>query len=172
MFFDDENDFGQGFNEWWENLSEEEKAEMDREEKQREMELNNHPLYKKSHEIREIVEAIIESLPEEERGMHFPMMESAMMLAPKFAGAFKCDLWLLAIENAATMRYHAQYIATGTHGFEIFGEAGSVDKRYVEMLRTEMKEYKKLFNQWMEEVHAMPRDFEMDRDEWGVYLRT
>jgi hypothetical protein len=173
MFFeDDENDFAKGFNEWWENLSEEEKAEIDRKEKAKWNQMENHPLYKKSREILEIVEAIVESLPEEERGMHSPMIESAMMLAPKFAGAYKCDLWLLAMENASIMRHHAQYIATGTHGFEIFGEEGSVDKRYVEMLRAEMKTYKKLFNEWMEEVHSMPKDFEMDQDEWGVYLRT
>lgn len=171
MFFeDDENDFGKGFNEWWENLSDEEKAEMDREEKEIRNNMTNHPLYKKSHEILEIVEAIIESLPEEEQRMHSPMLESAMMLAPKFAGAYKCDMWLLVMQNAAIMRYHAEYLTTGTSGFELFGD-GAVDKRYVNLLRTEMKNFKKLFTEWMEEVHAMPKDFEMDGDDWGVFRR-
>jgi hypothetical protein len=171
MFFEyDENDFGKEFNEWWKNLSEEEKAEIDRKGKEEENRMLNHPLYKKSNEILEIVEAIIESLPEEERDYHSPMIESAMMLGPKFAGAYNCDMWLLVMQNAALMRYHAQYVATGTYGFDMFGE-GAVDKRYVELLRTEMKTYKKLFNEWMEEVHAMPKDFEGDQDEWGVFVR-
>lgn len=168
---DDENDFIGGFNDWYGNLSEEEKAELEREEKQHSMELKNHPLYKKSHEILEIVSAIVESIPEGDRAMHAPVVESAMMLAPKFAGAYKCDVWLLAMQNAAIMCYHAQYVATGTYGFNMLGE-GEVDKRYVELLRREMKNYKKLFCEWMETVHAMPRDPEMDIDEWNVFRRA
>lgn len=134
------------------------------------MELENHPLYKKSHELLEIVEAIIDSLPDDERDMHLPMRESAMMLAPKFAGAYKCNMWLLAMQSAAIMRYHAQYVATATYGFNARGE-GEVDKRYVELLRTELRNYKQLFNDWMDEIHDLPYDFDMDRDEWGVFVK-
>jgi hypothetical protein len=171
MFFEDEeNDFTKGFNEWWNNLSEEEKAEMDRKEKDDWNNMTNHPLYKKAGEILGIVDSIIDSLPEEERAFHEPVRESAMMLAPKFAGAYNSDMWLLIMQNAAIMRYHAQYVATGTHGFNLLGDA-EVDERYVELLRNEMQEYKKIFNEWMEEVHAMPKDFEMDQDDWGVFVR-
>lgn len=170
MFWNDDDQVDD-LNAWYENLSEEEKAEMDREQKTEWNNMKNHPLYRKSHEILEIVEAILESIPEEERDIHAPMRESAMMLAPKFAGAYGCDIWLLAMQNAAIMREHAQYIATGTYGFNMINE-GEVDNRYVELLRKEMKEYKKLFVVWMDEVHAMPRDPEMDEDDWNVFRRT
>lgn len=170
MFFDDDNDQLEDFNSWYENLSEEEKAEMQRKADLKWKKMENHPLYKKAEEIVEIIDSIIDSLPEEERDFHEPVRESAMMLAPKFAGAYDADMWLLMMQNAAIMRYHAQYVATGTYGFNIMGET-QVDERYIELLRKEMQEYKALFNEWMETVHAMPRDFEMDHDDWGVFVR-
>lgn len=168
MFFDE--DQMDDFNAWYENLSEEEKAEMQREADVKWAKMENHPLYKKAEEIVVIVDSIIDSLPEEERDFHEPVRESAMMLAPKFAGAYDSDMWLLTMQNAAIMRYHAQYVATGTYGFNITGES-RVDGRYLELLRKEMQEYQVLFNEWMETVHALPRDPEMDEDDWGVFVR-
>src|SRR5690349_11657550 len=128
MFFEDDDQM-EDLNAWYENLSEEEKAEMDREHKEEWARMENHPLHKKSREILEIVDALIDSLPEEERAFHEPVRESAMMLGPKFAGAIGSDLWLLIMQNAALMRYHAEYVATGVNGFEIFGEE-KADARY------------------------------------------
>ena len=171
MFLEDENGEMEDFDTWFRNLSEEEKAEMEKCHQAKWADMKSHPLYKKAFEIMEIVEAIIESLPEEERDFHEPVRESAMMLAPKFAGAYNSDMWLLAMQNAAIIRYHAQYVSIGTYGFNLDGET-PVDNRYVELLRKEMKESQKLFNEWMEEVHAMPRDGEMDEDDWGVFRRN
>lgn len=170
MFFDDDDDQMDDFNAWYENLSEEEKAEIQRKADLKWKQMENHPLYKKAEEIVNVVETIIELLPEDERDFHEPVRESAMMLAPKFAGAYDCDMWLLMMQNAAIMRYHAQYVATGTYGFNIVGET-QVDERYIELLRKEMREYKKLFVEWMETVHATPRNSEMDEDDWGVFVR-
>lgn len=169
MFFDDDDQMDD-FNSWYENLSEEEKTAMQRKEDLKWKEMKNHPLYKKAEEIAAIVDSIIDSLPEDERGFHEPVRESAMMLAPKFAGVYDCDMWILIMQNAAIMRYHAQYVATGTYGFNVLGET-QVDERYIELLRKEMCEYKELFKEWMEKAHAMPRDFEMDEDDWGVFVR-
>jgi hypothetical protein len=170
MFFDNDDEQVEDFNSWYANLSEEEKAEMQRRADLKWTEMENHPLYRKAHEIVDIVASIIDSLPEDERDFHEPVRESAMMLAPKFAGAYDSDMWLLAMQNAAIMRYHAQYVATGTYGFNVEGDT-EVDERYIELLRREMDEYKLLFNEWMKTVHAMPRDPEMDEDEWGVFRR-
>lgn len=170
MFFDNDDDQMDDLNAWYENLSEEEKEKMKRESELKWAKMENHPLYRKAEEIVEIVDCIIDSLPEDERDFHEPVRESAMMLAPKFAGAYDSDLWLLMMQNAAIMRYHAQYVATGTYGFNITGET-QVDERYIELLRKEMREYKKLFNEWMETVHATERDPEMDQDDWGVFVR-
>lgn len=170
MIFEDEHEEMEDFNEWYANLSEEEKAEIKRKADLKWAKMQSHPMYLKAEEILNIVVIIVESLPENERDFHAPLVESAMMLAPKFAGAYGSDLWLLTMQNAAIMRYHAEYVATGTYGFNIAGET-PVDERYIELLRKEMREYKALFNEWMETVHAMPKDFEMDQDDWGVFVR-
>jgi hypothetical protein len=166
MFWNDDDDDDLG---WDDHLSEEEKAEIDRKHKAEDERLRNHPLYKQAHEILDIVNAIVDSLPEEERAFHSPMVESAYMLGPKFAGAFNSGSWLLTMQNAALMRYHAAYIATGTYGFNMHD--GEVDKRYVKLLREEMQTYKKLFNAWMKEVHAAKDSPDDMEDEWGVFIR-
>jgi hypothetical protein len=169
MFFEDDEQMDD-LNSWYENLSEEEKEKMKRESDLKWAKMENHPLFKKAEEIVQIVESLIECLPEDERDFHEPVRESAMMLAPKFAGVYDCDHWLIMMQSAALMRYHAEYVAVGAGGFDVLGE-GNIDKRYVELLRKEMGEYKKLFNEWMVTVHAAERDREMDQDDWGVFVR-
>lgn len=172
MILSDGNDYQDGFGKWYERLSEEEKAELQRKADLRREKVEKHPLYGKGREILDIVMHIVGSLPEEERVFHAPMVESAMMLAPKFMGVCNTDMWIVLMQNAALMRYHAEYVMTGTYGFNIITNETQVDERYIELLRTEMNAYKKLFNEWMQEAHAMPRDPQLDVDEWGVFVRA
>lgn len=172
MILSDGNDYEDGFEKWYERLSEEEKAALQRKADLRRQKTEKHPLYVKAREVLDIVMHIVASLPEEERVFHAPVVESAMMLAPKFMGVCNTDMWLVLMQNAALMRYHAEYVTTGTYGFNIITGEAEVDERYIELLRNEMKEYKRLFNEWMEEAHAMPRDPQLDNDEWGVFVRA
>lgn len=156
---------------WYENLPAQEKEEMMRQAEMKWTRMENHPLYRKVEEIVDIVESIIDSLPEDERDFHEPVREAAMTLSPKFAGVYESDMWLLVMQSAAVMRYNAQCVATGAYGFEVLGE-GNVDKSCVEQLRHEMNIYKQLFVAWMNEVHAMPHHARMDEDEWNVFRRA
>lgn len=165
MWNDDDDDFGM------EDMSEEESKEFDRKMKAEDAYMRNHPMYKQSNEVLNIVIAIIESLPENEREMHSPLLESAYILGPKFAGACNCGSWLLAMQNAALIRYHAAYIATGTYGFNMLGEE-EVDTRYVKLLRDEMKKFRTIFIDWVKEINAMERDEDELEDEWGLFLRS
>ncbi len=164
MWNDEDDDFGMG------NMSEDEEREIDRQIKAEDEYMRNHPMYKQSNEILDMVVAIIESLPENEREMHSPLLESAYMLGPKFAGACNCGSWLLAMQNAALIRYHAEYIATGTYGFNMFGEE-EVDSRYVALLQSEMKKFRVIFNVWVREINAMEQDEDEMEDEWGLFVR-
>lgn len=170
MFFEEEEGTGD-FNQWWDNLPEEEKSKLKQEHRKSWERMKQHPLQKKSREILELVTGIIEAMPEDQREMHMPILESALLLPPKFAGAYGTDMWVLAMQNAAIMRYHAQYIASGTYGFNMV-KKDLVDERYIVMLRNEMENYRKLFKDWMDEVHALPKDPVMDDDDWGVFVRA
>lgn len=165
MFFEDEFDFFEKMNN--DELSDF-SPEMQR--KLREKAWEQHPLYIKSVEIMHIVNAMTQCVSEEEKEFCVPVQVSAMALCAKFAAVHDCKDWLTAMQLCALMRYHSQYVAGSVSMFE-FAESGNVDKRYVEVLRKKMHEYVKLFAAWMETVHALPHDLEMDNDLWNVYKR-
>ena len=154
-----------------ENMSEEESRDFEQKLKAEDAYMRNHPMYKQSNDICDIVVAILQSLPENERDMHSPLLESAYMLGPKFAGACNCGSWLLAMQNAAIIRHHAAYIATATYGFNIFGKE-EVDQRYVQLLRDEMKKFRTIFNDWVKEINEMEKDEDEMEDEWGLFVRS
>jgi hypothetical protein len=137
------------------------------EEKEKERYIRNHPLFKKAHEISILVEAIIETLPEDETEIYAStLFESSIILAPKLAGALGSGSWLISMQNAALIRYHAEYLLLSNHSLN---QIGKIDTNYVALLRTEMEEFKQLFKAWMEEVNKL--DHEIFEDDWGLFLR-
>ena len=134
---------------------------------ERDKKIHNHPLFKKAEEVYKIVSALIENFPEEEKEMHAGiLMESAMILAPKLAGAIGSDSWLISMQNAAIIRYHAQNLHTATSSMDMENES---DQRYVQLLRTEMEEFRMLFKEWVKSLNAL--EDEDYSDEWGLFIR-
>ena len=70
------------------------------------------------------------------------------------------------MQNAAIIRYHAEYILTSTSGLKIFTDA---DINYVQLMRNEVLRFRTLFNDWVMEI----QDFEQEEyeDEWGLFVR-
>ena len=160
---DDDDDFGFDF----EDLSPEEKEAIDREMKEKDQKIKNHPLRKQAEEIYRIVTALHESIEDEmERDMFSPAIESCMIIPAKIAGAMASESWLLSMQNAAIIRSHAEFLLTSTSGLKYEGNA---DQRYVKMMREEMLKFKDLFVEWIKEIHAMEK--EEYTDEWGLFLR-
>jgi len=160
---EDDNDFNFNFD----DLSDEEKEEIEREEKARRAAIKNNPAYKKAMEIYETVNALVESLDEDGKEMYKSiLLESAIMIAPKIAGAIGSESWLLSMQNAAIVRYHAEYLHTSTSGLRMFTKA---QKDYVKLLRTEIEEFRELFKEWVKTFHKL--DHEEYTDEWGLFIR-
>jgi hypothetical protein len=159
---DDDNDFGFGDDE----LSEEEikKFEWERQEKYKA--IHNHPLYKLAVEIMETVNALNESITDDDDRQMYEMTltESSLMLAPKIAGAMGSGSRILSLQNASIIRYHAEFLLTSTSGLKALD---SVDKKYVQLLRDDMIEFRSLFNTWVKEIKSMKKDDY--GDEWGLY---
>ena len=158
-FDDDDFDF--------DDLSEEEKREIENEMQEMENKTKNHPLFKKASEICTLVTAIVESLPEEGKEMYeSTMMESAYILAPKLAGAMGSDSWLICMSNASIIRYHADYLLASTSGLKYFTNA---EADYVALMRKEMHDFQVLFKEWVQEFNKLER--EEYEDEWGLFIR-
>lgn len=159
----EDNDFDFNF----EDLSDEEKEEIEKEEREEREALKNSPVYKKAVEIFDTVSALVESLSDEDKEFYQSiLLESSMMLAPKIAGAFGSDSWLICMQNASIIRYHAEYLHTSTSGLRLFTKA---QKEYVQLFRTEMEEFRELFKEWVKTFSKLEHEDYVD--EWGLFLR-
>src|ERR1044072_1691899 len=98
MNWEDDDDFD--FND--DDMSAEEREEFEREYQQEKKRQKNHPLFIHANEILNTVRAIVDCFPHEEREMYAnTMMESAMIIPAKIAGALGSNSWLLSMQNAA-----------------------------------------------------------------------
>ena len=126
----------------------------------------NVPVYKKAVEISHTVHALNACLKGRDKEMYaHHLSESSLLLAAKIAGAVASRSWLISMQNAAIVRYHAEWLLTATTGLKTMTKA---DKDYIKVLRTEMEEFRDLFNEWIKEIHKMEKD-DYD-DEWGVFI--
>ncbi|OFY86899.1 MAG: hypothetical protein A3F72_00640 [Bacteroidetes bacterium RIFCSPLOWO2_12_FULL_35_15] len=151
----------------FDDLSDEEKEEIEKEEKERRKAIKNSPLYLKALEIYNIVKVIVETLSEEDREIYgSTLLESAIILTPKIAGAMGSESWLLSMQNASVIRYHSEYLHTATSGLRIFT---NTQKEYVQLLRTEMEEFRELFKDWVKTFNKLDREEYVD--EWGLFVR-
>ena len=125
------------------------------------------PLYLKAREIMKTVDVLCESMSAKDAEMHSSvLLESAMIIPAKIAGAFGGGSWLICMQNAAIIRYHAQYLHTATSGLKVMTKA---DKDYIKVMRDEMEEFRELFKQWVESFKQM--EDEDYQDEWGLFVR-
>ncbi len=158
---DDDFDFN------FDDLSDEEKEEIEKEEREKRQALKNSPVYKKAFEIFDTVSALVESLSDEDKEFYQSiLLESSMMLAPKIAGAYGSNSWLICMQNASIIRYHAEYLLTSTSGLRLFTKA---QKDYVQLFRTEMEEFRELFKEWVQTFQKLENEEYVD--EWGLFLR-
>jgi hypothetical protein len=83
---DEDDDFN--FN--YDDLSPEEKEEIEREMKEKDEYRKNHPLFKQANKIFSTVDSLLASFKEGSHAEMYgdTMMSSAMMLAPKLAGGY------------------------------------------------------------------------------------
>ncbi|GAB3432557.1 hypothetical protein [Niabella aquatica] len=70
-------------------------------------------------------------------------------------------IYVLRMENAAIIRKNAQHIASS---LLLFGTEDQVDDHYVELIRTEIDQFRELFKAWV-------NTFEKDEytDDWGLF---
>jgi hypothetical protein len=130
-------------------------------------ELNQLPLYQKAEQIYKITSGLIEIIPADneflqETTVRF-MMENAMIIPAKIAGAQAVELYDLKMENATIIRKAARelYVQAGSLGFE---ETIS-DQDYIRLLRKEINEFRLLFIDWVAGFDV----WNYIKDNWGLF---
>lgn len=130
-------------------------------------ELNQLPLYQKAEQIYKITSGLIEIIPADneflqETTVRF-MMENAMIIPAKIAGAQAVELYDLKMEHATIIRKAARelYVQAGSLGFE---ETIS-DQDYIRLLRKEIDEFRLLFIDWVADFDV----WNYIKDNWGLF---
>jgi hypothetical protein len=130
-------------------------------------ELHQLPLYQKAEQIFKITQGLVEIVPSDneflqETTVRF-MLEDAMIIPAKIAGAHAVELYDLKMENATIIRKAARelYVQAGSLRFE----KDILDKDYILLLRKEIDEFRLLFIDWV-------AGFDMwnyIKDDWGLF---
>jgi hypothetical protein len=128
---------------------------------------DNMPIYQKAEQIFRLTEGLIQIIPVENEFLQETtvryMLENAMLIPVKIAGAEGGDLYDLRMENAAIIRKAARelYVQAGSLRYE----EGITDKDYIELLRNTIEEFRLLFIDWVASFDV----WNYIKDSWGLF---
>jgi len=107
------------------------------------------PIFKKGREIFEVVDQICHLIPDENEHLGYVkeiMLEDAMLLTVKLAGATAGQLYDIEMEAATIIRKAAQNLMVQNHSLEMFGFE---HVEYFQLVRDLLEEYRLLFIDWV-----------------------
>lgn len=125
------------------------------------------PIFQKAEQILKLTEGLVHIIPAEneflqETTVRF-MLENAMIIPAKIAGAEAGDLYDLRMENAAIIRKASR---------ELYVQAGSLryedeitDTDYIYLLRNTIEEFRFLFIDWVASFDV----WNYIKDSWGLF---
>ena len=123
------------------------------------------PIYKKGWEIFEVVNQICQLIPDDDEYLgHVKsiMLEDAMLLTVKVAGATGGGLYDIKMEAATIIRKAANDLMVQNHSLEMFGFE---HVEYFQIVRDLLEEYRLLFIDWVSEFDRW--NYVIDR--WGLF---
>ena len=102
-----------------------------------------HPLMKKAKDVVDLTRALVGSLDEARKELYGSiMMEDAMIMSAKFAGAEAIPDFVAKMENAMLMKIHAKSLNSMT--YQLAMEETHAEE-HLQLLRAAIEEYRKLF---------------------------
>ncbi|WP_291144444.1 hypothetical protein [Flavobacterium sp. UBA7680] len=125
------------------------------------------PIYQKAEQIFKLTQGLVYIVPADneylqETVVRF-MLENAMLIPVKIAGAEGGDLYDLRMENAAIIRKAARelYVQAGSLRYE----EGIKDLDYISLLRNTIEEFRLLFIDWVASFDV----WNYIKDSWGLF---
>ncbi len=148
----------------WEDDDDDDEGGYDPEEERRKLEAL--PIYKKALEILDLTEQIVDTFEDEDSAkIHRQiMLEDAMIIPAKIAGAEAMDDYILKMENATVIKIHARSLLTQTASSKYLH---LVDERYLQLLRDEIVAFRMLFREW---IRSFETDTTKEGDGWGMFV--
>ena len=151
----------------WEDEDDDQEDEggYDPEEERRKLEAL--PIYKKALEILDLTQQLVDTFDDDDAAkIHRQiMMEDAMIIPAKIAGAEAMDDFILKMENATVIKIHARSLLTQTSSAKYLN---LMDERYLQLLRDEIESFRLLFKNW---VQTFEIDTTKEGDGWGLFVQ-
>lgn len=124
------------------------------------------PIYKKALEILDLTEQIVDTFNDEDTAkIHRQiMLEDAMIIPAKIAGAEAMDGYIPKMENATVVKIHARSLLTQTSSAKYLDLQ---DERYLQLLRDEIEAFRLLFKVW---VQSFEHNTSKEGDGWGLFV--
>jgi hypothetical protein len=122
-------------------------------------------IYRKGIEIKELVEEIIDLIPEEKEMQLLigkQLSESATNILLKIMCSDVGVLYDMKMENAVIVRYYANCVLSAA---SMLGEYEYEYKEYLPMIKEKMEEFRALFKVW---VASFDPKLALE-DEWGLF---
>lgn len=129
--------------------------------------IDNMPIYQKAEQIFKLTEGLVHIIPAKNEFLQETtvqyMLENAMIIPVKIAGAEGGDLYDLRMENAAIIRKAARelYVQAGSLRYE----EDVANKDYIELLRNTIDEFRLLFIDWVAGFDV----WNYIKDSWGLF---
>lgn len=124
----------------------------------------SHPLMKKAKEIVSLTHALVGSLDEARKELYGGMMmEDAIIMSAKFAGAEGVGGYILKMENATIMKVHARHLHSMT--YQLAMEETHAEE-HLNLLREAIEEFKVLFVAWVKSFGSADKY----DDGWGLFI--
>lgn len=108
------------------------------------------PVYKKAELLFQLVHSLVASFPDEDHFIQDTknlMLEAAMTIPTKIAGAEGGDLFSLRMQNAAIIREHAMNLQVLLGSLRFHEEYKALE--YIAIIRNEIEAFRLLFIEWI-----------------------
>jgi hypothetical protein len=129
------------------------------------LDFRDQPLYQKADEILQMVHRIVDLIPENDEMLKSTgsfMMDDALRIPAKIAGAMGADLYDLQMENAAIIRKSARDIYVSCNHFFV---GNFKETEYLYLLRNTIEEFRILFAEWVKTFDQ----WNYIIDKWGLF---
>lgn len=126
--------------------------------------IHNMPLMRSAYSLLELTRAFVATIKEDELGQHYRemMLDEAMRIPPRIAGAESAGFFSLKMENAVLVKVSACNLLNQAGGLKLLGFA---EEKYLELIRTEIDEFRELFVLW---VRSFDRSYDIP-DNWMLF---
>jgi hypothetical protein len=133
----------------------------------RRLNAKNHPLQLQLNELSVTVQILLDSADGMDDFLNAQkelIQQSVLIIKAKLYSALRSDSYLVCMQNASMIRYHAQFLQTSYHTLK---DIGRFNENYVDVFRQEMEEFRELFKAWAQCLKQM--DKEDLEDDWGLF---